>query len=199
MSEILLVRHGVTEWNSARRMQGRADLPITEASRAWLARRAPPPAFAAARWHSSPLTRATQTARLLGARALLLDERLVEMDWGAWEGLTLAQMRAEDEQAMRANEARGLDFRPRGGESPRDVAARLRPWFERIADDEQDVVAVSHKGVIRSAIALATGWDMRADFAQRVDWHAAHRFRAERRAGAVTISLVTLNMALAAR
>ena len=199
MSEVLLIRHGVTEWNTARRMQGRVDLPLTDESMAWLAQRTPPKEFTAARWHSSPLTRATQTARLLGACRLLLDERLAEMDWGAWEGLTIAQMRAEDEQAMQVNEARGLDFRPRGGESPREVSARLQHWFERVADDDDDVVAVSHKGVIRSALSLATGWDMHEDFERRVDWRAAHRFRVERHAGAAVVSLVTLNMPLVER
>src|SRR3546814_19841125 len=60
-----------------------------------------------------------------------------------------------------ANEARGLDFRPPGGESPRDVQDRLRPLLAELADAGEDVVAVSHKGVLRALYALASGWDMR--------------------------------------
>jgi probable phosphoglycerate mutase len=79
------------------------------------------------------------------------------MDWGAWEGRTLADLRAEAPAAMAANEARGLDFRPQGGESPREVRARLEPL---LAEFQGDVICVTHKGVIRAALSLATGWDM---------------------------------------
>jgi probable phosphoglycerate mutase len=63
---------------------------------------------------------------------------------------------------MAANEARGLDFRPPGGESPREVCARLQALLAELAADPQPVVAVCHKGVIRAALVLATGWDMRS-------------------------------------
>ena len=59
--------------------------------------------------------------------------------------------------AMIENEARGLDFRPPGGESPRDVQARLRPFLESLRDP---TIAVTHKGVLRALYALATGWTM---------------------------------------
>src|SRR3546814_15044213 len=62
---------------------------------------------------------------------------------------------------MAANEARGLDFRPPGGESPRDVQDRLRPLLAELAAAGADVVAVSHKGVLRALYALASGWDLR--------------------------------------
>ena len=55
------------------------------------------------------------------------EPRLVEMAWGEWEGRRLADLRAELGDAMIENEARGLDFRPPGGESPRDVQERLKP------------------------------------------------------------------------
>ena len=199
MSDVLLVRHGVTEWNAAHRVQGRIDMPLTAEARAWLERHAPPSRFADARWRASPLRRAVDTAQLLGARGLQIEERLIEMDWGAWEGLTLAEMRAEDAAAMRRNEARGLDFRARGGESPRDVAARLQQWFTRVAGDGADVVAVTHKGVIRAALALATGWDMREDFPRRIDWRAGQHFHVARRGAGCVITLAALNVALEPR
>ena len=62
---------------------------------------------------------------------------------------------------MAANEARGLDFRPPGGESPREVCARLQALLGELAADPRPVVAVCHKGVMRAALVLATGWDMR--------------------------------------
>ena len=83
------------------------------------------------------------------------------MNWGRFQGRRLAGLRAEMPGAMAANEARGLDFRPPGGESPREVCARLRAFLVERAADPRPVVAVCHKGVIRAALVLATGWDMR--------------------------------------
>jgi probable phosphoglycerate mutase len=82
--------------------------------------------------------------------------QLIEMDWGRWEGCSLESLRAEA-PAMAENESRGLDFRPQGGESPREVRAR---WASLVADLRDDVVCITHKGVMRAALSLATGWDM---------------------------------------
>jgi probable phosphoglycerate mutase len=177
---ILLIRHGRTAWNEQGRMQGRADLPLSPEGRAEVLRRRLPDGWSDARWLSSPLKRATETAALLTDGPVAVEPRLIEMDWGAWEGRTLAELRAED-RAMAGNEARGLDFRPPGGESPREVRARIENLFVEFRDGP--VVCVAHKGVIRAALSLATGWDMRskpplclADDAvlvlERVDRHA---------------------------
>ena len=58
------------------------------------------------------------------------------------------------------NAARGLDFRPPGGESPRDVRVRVVRWLDIGREATQPLVAVTHKGVLRALLALATGWDM---------------------------------------
>ena len=81
------------------------------------------------------------------------------MDWGAWAGERLHALRARDGGAMAATEARGLDFRPEGGESPREVQARLAPLFGDLAGAGRDALAVTHRGVVRAALGLATGWD----------------------------------------
>lgn len=159
MTPLLLIRHGATAWNAAGRMQGRADLGLSAAGRAEVARWRLPPGWDEARWLVSPLRRARETVALLGAAAALIEPRLTEMDWGAWEGRSAAELRAAGELA--AEEGRGLDLRPPGGESPRDVMARLRDLAAALAADPTPVVAVCHKGVIRAALALATGWQMR--------------------------------------
>jgi probable phosphoglycerate mutase len=74
-------------------------------------------------------------------------------------------------EAMVANEALGLDFRPPGGESPREVRARLESLFADLTDEL--VVCVTHKGVIRAALSLATGWDMLAKPPLRLADHEA--------------------------
>jgi broad specificity phosphatase PhoE len=156
---ILLLRHGRTAWNEQGRMQGRADLALSPAGRAEVAGWQLPDGWAGARWLSSPLRRARETAALLTDRPVAIEPRLIEMDWGSWEGRTLAELRAAAPATMAANEARGLDFRPESGESPREVRARLASLLADLAD--APAVCVTHKGVIRAAVSLATGWDMR--------------------------------------
>jgi broad specificity phosphatase PhoE len=157
-----LIRHGRTAWNEQGRMQGRADLPLSPAGRAEVLGWHLPQAWARARWLSSPLRRAVETAALLTDRPVDIEPRLIEMDWGAFEARTLAELRAAAPAAMAANEARGLDFRPERGESPREVRTRLAALLADLAADPKpsDVVCVTHKGVIRAALSLATGWDM---------------------------------------
>jgi probable phosphoglycerate mutase len=81
---------------------------------------------------------------------------------------------------MAEREATGLDFKPPGGESPRDVQARLQPLLAEIAAAGRPVGAVTHKGVIRAMLALATGWDMRGAAPFHLDWRAAHLFELDR-------------------
>ena len=160
MTRLLLIRQGTTAWNEARRLQGRADPGLSPRGRSEVLSWRLPEAWIGARWLSSPLSRARDTAALLSTTPLDIDERLIEMDWGEWEGRRLADLRAEDPAGMTANEARGLDFRPPGGESPREVAARVRGLAAALAGEPGPVVAITHKGVVRAALALATGWTM---------------------------------------
>ncbi len=120
-----------------------------------------PPAWLELPCLASPLRRALETARLLGFTDLNAVPELIEMDWGHFEGSTLAELRAKGGNEFAANEAAGLDFRPLNGESPREVMARLSHWLEGLPTMEGQAVIVSHKGVRRALLALATGWDMR--------------------------------------
>jgi 2,3-bisphosphoglycerate-dependent phosphoglycerate mutase len=156
---VALLRHGRTEWNDEGRMQGRADVPLSEAGRAQVRRWRLPASVGGAPFVSSPLARARETAALLGAQPVAVDDALIEMDWGEWEGETFEVLKAEGETAFDVTAGRGLDFRPPGGESSREVQQRIAAWFARSAHAER-VVAVTHQGVIRTVLALATAWDM---------------------------------------
>ena len=123
MTPLLLIRHGATAWNASGRLQGRADIGLSAAGRATVEGWRLPAAFAQARWLASPLRRARETAALLTDRPVKLEPRLIEMDWGAWEGLRAAELDADE---LAAREALGLDFRPPGGESPREVRGPCR-------------------------------------------------------------------------
>ena len=163
MTPLLLIRHGLTAWNRSGRIQGRADLGLSARGRAEVAAWRLPAAWAEARWLTSPLRRAQETAALLTDRPVVVEPRLVEMDWGAWEGRRGVDLRAERPDDVARNEALGLDLRPPAGESPREVCGRLQALCADLAADPAPVVAVCHKGVIRAALALATGWDMRTE------------------------------------
>jgi len=177
MTRFVLLRHGPTAWNVAGRIQGRRDEPLSPEGRAAVGRWRLPPDLAGYRWLTSPLVRARETARLLGIDDAAVDPRLAEMDWGAWEGERLVDLRAHFGPEMAANEARGLDFRPPGGESPRDVQARLAPLLAEIAVGGHPTAAVAHRGVIRAVLALATGWDMLGRPPARLAPETAYAFR----------------------
>lgn len=177
MTGLLLLRHGPTDWSRAGQIQGRTDTALSEQGRHWLERRRLPAEFDSWRRHVSPLQRCVQTCQCLGLPGAELEPRIVEMDWGAWEGRTLSELRAQAADAMRENEARGLDFRPQGGESPREVLGRVGGWLAELAQRGQPVVAVTHRGVIRVVLAEAFGWDMLGRPPVKLDWNAAHLFQ----------------------
>ncbi len=181
MTPLVLIRHGPTQWNLDGRIQGRADPPLAPEGRATVSAWRLPPELTGAQagdwtWLASPLARAQETAALLTDRAVTSEAALIEMDWGAWEGRRLADLRAEGGAAMVAAEARGLDFQPPGGESPRLVQDRLQPLLGRLAALGRPVVAVTHKGVIRALYAQARGWDMTGRAPEKLRDGCAHRF-----------------------
>jgi probable phosphoglycerate mutase len=173
MTPFALIRHMPTAWNDCGRLQGRSDPPLLDgAVIGWRV----PAELAGFRWLSSPLRRAVETARLLEIADPTIEPRLTEMSWGEWEGSTLLGLRARLGAEMVEAEARGLDFRPPEGESPREVQARIAPLLGEIAYRGQATAAVTHKGVIRAILALATDWDMRDKPPYRLSWNGAHLF-----------------------
>lgn len=179
MTELVVIRHAPTPWNRAKRLQGRSNIALDDAGRA-LARQWRAAAQAWAGWQilSSPLQRARETAALLfPGRPVRIDPRLVEMDFGAWEGKTLRDLRAMPGGDAAQRELLGLDFHAPGGESPRQVQARLRPLLLELAEAGRDTVAVAHKAVLRALYAEATGWDMTVKPPEKIRANSAHRFR----------------------
>jgi len=171
---LALVRHGDTPWSVEGRIQGRSDVPLSDSGRAAIRALRLPNPCRGMRIVSSPLARCVETAALLGAPDAPRDPRLAEMSWGAWEGRRLVELRAELGRAMEENEARGWDFRPERGESPREVLERVRSW---LAELDEPTLAVTHRGVIRAVFAAAAGWDMLGKPPAKLDWSAVHLFR----------------------
>jgi probable phosphoglycerate mutase len=177
MPVVSFLRHGATAWNEHGRMQGRRDVPLSDKGRdqvaAWTL---PADAGMPIEWVASPLSRAVATATLLGGVAPRIEPALIEMDWGAWEGYRLAELRGRFGVEFERNEHRGLDFRPPGGESPRDVVTRITRWLDSIANRDGGIVAVTHNGVLRALLAIATGWDMLGKPPVRLQSATVHRF-----------------------
>ena len=158
--KIAFLRHGPTEWNAAGRIQGHTDVPLSEAGVALMtARRLP---FAFPRVYASPMLRARQTALALGLAEPVLDARLMEQNWGAWEGLTRTEIltRYGDDAFVKSGSDQGETFRPGGGESTGELHARVAAFLKDAAREESDAVVVAHLGVLRAAYTLATGWNM---------------------------------------
>ena len=174
--KLFLLRHGLTDWNAEKRIQGSIDRPLSEAGIAQIQKRALPESLRHLTWYCSPMLRARQTAELMQIQSPVLEPALKEMNWGDWEGKILKPLRKQLGDSMRDNEARGCDFCPPGGESPRQVQMRLKPWLAKIHAKGEDCAAVVHKGIIRCIYALAFDWDMRGESPVAFDWSQLHEF-----------------------
>ena len=172
MTRLALLRHGETAWSAAGRIQGRTDVPLLPGLPVRV-----PEICGGMRIVTSPLARCVETAALLGAPDAAREPRIIEMHWGDWEGETFAALRERLGAAMRENEARGLDFRPANGESPREVRARVKSWLRDLAAAGEPTLAITHRGVIRALLAEASGWDMRGKPPAKLQWDAVHLFR----------------------
>lgn len=176
MSAVYLVRHGEITQTSPRRFVGQTDLPLTERGRAQMAGVAD---FLAGkgvmRLLCSPLTRCVESADIVGQALGLVPETmpdLREIGLGAWEGLTVDEVR---ERFPGRYEARGRNlagFRPPGGESFADVQRRAWPVFELATTDADEPLAiVAHGGVNRVLLCRILGMPLENLF--RLDQHYA--------------------------
>lgn len=154
---ILLFRHGETVWNRAGILQGQTDSPLTlkgvaQARRMGRALAAEIEALGRFRFFASPIGRALQTATLIAdtvgfdPAAIRTDRRLAELDFGLWNGLGHAEIKARFPEEWAARQTDRWTFRPTGGESFADVGARLEAFFADLGDpqDERPAVIVAH-------------------------------------------------------
>ena len=156
MTRIALLRHGHTAWNRAGRIQGRTDIPLDADARAQLSEFKLPAPWDAAKIVSSPLSRATETAFIVSGRTAHIEPELIEMDWGEWEGQHGAELKNVPDSGFTDVEHWGWTFCPPGGETLAALRDRVLAWAATCQDD---TVVVSHIGVMRVLLAVATGWD----------------------------------------
>lgn len=143
VDQLVLVRHGETEWSVERRHTGRTDVQLTTRGRA----EATHIRAALARFHftavfASPLSRALETARLAGLDPII-DDNLVEWDYGRFEGITTAEIRTSV-----PNWSVWTHPIP-GGESLDNVSARADLVIERVVGLDGTVALVAHAHLLR--------------------------------------------------
>ncbi|MFF0206098.1 histidine phosphatase family protein [Streptomyces sp. NPDC005017] len=161
MGDLLLVRHGETEWSASGRHTSFTDLPLTERGEGQAASLAP---LLSGRTYSlvltSPLTRATHTAELAGLAEAVIDHDLHEWDYGGYEGMTTAAIRFDrpDWELWRDGVAPGPDHE---GESPAEVGVRADRVLTRadtaLARRDGDVVLIAHAHFLRVLTARRLG------------------------------------------
>jgi len=148
---VVLVRHGETEWSRNGRHTGRTDLPLTEeGERNAVALAAPLRAWQFALVLTSPLRRAVETCRLAGyGTQAQLRPDLMEWDYGRYEGLTSRQIAAQNPGWSLWRDG-GPD-----GETPADVGHRVDRVIAEIRRAAGDVLIFAHGHVLR---VLAARW-----------------------------------------
>jgi probable phosphoglycerate mutase len=165
---IYFVRHGETDWNAARRYQGQRDPPMNERGRAQARRNGETlrgflPEIGQADFVASPLVRARDTMAILRASLGLpldgyrIDNRLIELNYGHWEGQLQADLATLDPQGLARRAVDPFRWRPDGGESYADLLVRTVDWLDGV---EQDTVVAGHGGVGRAMRAHLLGLDV---------------------------------------
>ena len=156
---IYYVRHGQTDWNAEMRFQGQRDIPLNDTGRAQAAcfgtkLRALIDQTEDFEFISSPLSRARETMEILrGQMGLVpneytLDDRLIEVSYGALEGVTQPDLKIRDRELYYFRKQNAWTFRPENGESQEDVLQRASAWSSDLKRD-QNYVVTAHGAVGR--------------------------------------------------
>lgn len=157
------MRHGITEWNRDKKLQGQTDTELSDEgrdmARKWAA------SLADNEFHcilASTMRRAVETAEIINESLglpILTDERLMEQDWGQWTGLTKADMQVNKQQ-VRKQEKRGFEFTPPGGESRDEVLMRTCDALLDCAGEQSGkVLVVTHNGVLKALAYALSGME----------------------------------------
>ncbi len=164
MTRIVLIRHGQTAWNREGRFRGRADIPLDEVGRAQAEATA---ARVAKSWpviavYSSPLMRAVETAKAVARPFGLVVqpvEALIDIDYGAWQGLTQQQVEERWPEELRLWFEAPHEVRIPGGESLADLRRRAMEAIRNLGANHprQTITVVGHTVLNRVILLAALG------------------------------------------
>ena len=166
MLNVYLLRHGETPWNAdGNRYCGRTDLPLTDKGvqqAQMVGDQLKHISFDAI--YSSPLQRAYHTAQLAGGgKEVIRDERLIEADFGKWEGKTREQFIAEDEALWQNWMTDPANTKAGGtGETARDMITRVDDFFTSALHKHLhgSILVVAHNGINRFYLAYKLGMNL---------------------------------------
>lgn len=172
MREILVIRHGETDWNAQGRLQGTLDTPLNQRGH----RQAEAAAQALRTLgvqtiFASPMLRARKTAEIISGALgvpVVFREALREKHFGTLQGLSPEELEARYGSALWAMRT-ALDLAPPGGETNRQVIQRLQPVIEEIKALDQRVLLVTHGALSRVIYRMLTHADDEAFGRFRMD------------------------------
>ncbi|HPW45152.1 MAG TPA: histidine phosphatase family protein [bacterium] len=167
MLEILLVRHGQTDWNVEKRVMGRLDVPLNDIGKKQAEGIAQYLASAKIdAIHASPVLRAAQTAQAIASKhpkiKIIMDERLSEINYGDWVKKSFADVEREYPEVWKNYHLKPAKVEIPGGESIADVAKRTKELIDDVISSYSKgrVVFVSHADVIKVALLNLLSMDM---------------------------------------
>ncbi|MDH3643940.1 MAG: histidine phosphatase family protein [Gammaproteobacteria bacterium] len=157
MKTLYLIRHGQTEWNVQKRMQGRLDSPLTEVGKSQAnANGAGLKVFAQVdELVVSPSGRTRETAYILNSHLrapVSYDDVLMERDCGDWSGLTMDEIAERFPEAWQARGDDPYSHRPPGGENFEDMIARVREFLDALFEKRDSEIALVTHGALSRAI-----------------------------------------------
>jgi alpha-ribazole phosphatase len=163
MIQLLLVRHGETDWNASQRFQGHSDVPLNENGRRQaeaIAQRLAEHELEAI--YASDLSRAWDTAAAIAAHhniEPIAEAKLREGSFGQWEGLTYAEIEQREPEAVKAWHADISSFQPPDGESIHQLYERVVAAYQQIAARHagQTVLLAAHGGSLQMLICYLLG------------------------------------------
>ena len=167
MLNVYLLRHGQTQWNAeGNRYCGRTDIPLTETGiRQAEIVRAQLVDVKLDAIYSSPLQRAYHTAQIAGGdKKVITDPRLIEADFGKWEGKTKAEFTKEEPGLWEAWDHDPTISRAGGcGETGSEVVRRVDEFFNDVLQKHvgTNILVVAHNGVNRLYLAHKLGMHLR--------------------------------------
>ncbi|HIP40411.1 MAG TPA: histidine phosphatase family protein [Desulfocapsa sulfexigens] len=161
---LALLRHGKTEWNEKKLIQGRQDSPLSLSGKKQVHE-----------WGvflqdctidriiASDLGRVQETVSILqkynNQVPVIWKAALREQSWGQWEGKTFHQLEIEQPEKLAAQVKAGWDFCPPEGESRKEVLQRVLPVIQEVVEQfpGEQILIVSHEGIVKSLIYHLAG------------------------------------------
>jgi len=177
MKNLYLVRHGHTVWTDSGGIAGRSDIALSDVGVDAIRRLAK--SFSAdaemTHWYCSPLQRTRTSSAILrenmscsSSRALpaeVFDKRIVELDFGEWEGMTWDQVHAQHGDILQAWGEDWVNQSPPGGETFQQQVERCAAFLKDTSMDtraeaDASAMVVSHGGSIRALLCTCLGWPL---------------------------------------